>query len=48
VTEAQGTGSPEDDVVFVEREHKDPATYGDSAPATKLQAEKSAHPKPLN
>lgn len=46
VTEAQQP-SPDDDVVFVEKEHKDPKTYGDSAPATTLQPEKSAHPQPL-
>ena len=45
VTEAQP--SPDDQVVFVEKEHKDPKTYGDSAPETTMQPEKAAHPKPL-
>jgi hypothetical protein len=45
VTEAQP--SPDDDVVFVEKEHKDPKTYGDSAPPATLQPEKSARPQPL-
>jgi len=45
VTEAQP--SPDDQVVFVEKAHQDPKTYGDGAPATTLHPEKSAHPQPL-
>jgi hypothetical protein len=37
----------EDDVVFVEKEHKEPTTHGDEAPVTPLQANKqTARPKP--
>jgi hypothetical protein len=34
--------SPDDSVVFVEQEHKEPTTHEDSAPATSLKADPSA------
>ncbi len=38
---------PSDDVVFVEKEHKDPSTHGDDQPVTPLQRNtQTARPKP--
>ncbi len=38
---------PSDDVVFVEKDHKEPSTHGDDQPVTPLQANtQTARPKP--
>ena len=49
--QASGKGAtnaqpPSDDVMFVEQEHKEPATHQDDAPVTPLQANpQTARPK---
>jgi len=41
---AESQGNPDDNMVFVEKEQKAPATH-DDPPATGLNANQSAHPK---
>jgi hypothetical protein len=38
-------GNPDDGVVFVDKERKEPQTHEDGTPVTNLHPEKSAHPK---
>jgi hypothetical protein len=48
VAEQQASQQPApDDIVFVEREHKEPATHDDAAPATSLRVETSGRKQHL-